>query len=494
MSSFSNLSLNNTFASLPDDFYSRVRPTPCDEPYMVHFNTELAQQLGIGNDDAHSKEGLAYLSGNALFTNAEPIAMLYSGHQFGQYNPQLGDGRAILVCEIQNGEPETWDLQLKGAGTTPYSRGGDGRAVLRSTIREYLCSEAMYGLGIPTTRALAIVGSDMNIYREEIESAAILTRVAQSHVRFGSFEVFRWRDQFDLLEQLADYVIEYHFPHLVNDENKYAKMLAEVSEKTASLIAQWQAVGFTHGVMNTDNMSILGLTLDYGPYGFLDSFNPNFIPNHSDPMGRYAFEKQPAIGLWNCERLAEALQPLMTDDDAREALQTYSQTFGEQMGKLFLAKLGLRENRDSDKELLSELFAILAFNKVDYTNFFRALGDFSTDDATNSEELLSLFTDRLACEKWLAQYKTRILSEGTTDANNSDDARRTRMNACNPKYILRNYMAQVAIEKAQREKDYSEIETLMTILRNPFDEWPEYNDYTKPPPEWGQRLVISCSS
>ncbi|MEW6613804.1 MAG: protein adenylyltransferase SelO family protein, partial [Pseudomonadota bacterium] len=291
-----DLDFDNSFARLPEPFYSRVMPTPVPAPELLSYNETAAALLDLDPREAQRPEFVEYFSGNRPLPGSEPLAALYAGHQFGHYVPQLGDGRAILLGEVRNRAGERWELQLKGAGRTPYSRGGDGRAVLRSTIREYLCSEAMHGLGIPSTRALCIVGSELEVYRESVERGAVLLRLAPSHVRFGSFEVFFYRDQHAELKLLADYVIERHYPELADGDDRYVRFFQEVVLRTARLLAQWQAVGFAHGVMNTDNMSILGLTLDYGPFGFLDRYDPGFICNHSDHAGRYAFDRQPQIG------------------------------------------------------------------------------------------------------------------------------------------------------------------------------------------------------
>jgi len=292
--SFNNLTFTNSFGSLGDTFSTRVTPTPFTTPArLVHFNSSAATLLDLDPASQHDPAVAAIFSGKRPLPGADPLAMLYAGHQFGHYVPQLGDGRAIMLGEVTNQRGEKWEIQLKGSGLTPYSRDGDGRAVLRSSVREYLCSEAMHGLGIPTTRALCLVDSNDEVYREQIESGAMLTRLAPSHIRFGSFEVFFYRNQHAPLQALADFVIQHHYPELQDEPQPYTALLQTVIERTARLLAQWQAVGFAHGVMNTDNMSILGLTLDYGPYGFMEGYNPGFICNHSDYQGRYAFDQQP---------------------------------------------------------------------------------------------------------------------------------------------------------------------------------------------------------
>jgi len=418
----------------------------------------------------------------------EPLAMLYSGHQFGVYVRQLGDGRAILLGEVKNDQGERWDLHLKGGGITPFSRDGDGRAVLRSTIREYLCCTAMSGLGIPTTQALCLVGSDDKVYREQIETGAMLVRMAPSHVRFGMFEVFYYRKQHEHLKTLADYVIDQHFPHLRAVGEVYIRFFTEVVERTAKLIAQWQAVGWAHGVMNTDNMSILGLTLDYGPYGFMDDYDAGFICNHSDHNGRYAFNQQPYIGLWNLSCLAQALLPLADKDALKAGLETYQPLFEREYLKLMRTKFGLVVERTEDDELIRDFLGLLQGSHADYTIVFRELSTFSTADGATNETLCEHFLNRDRFDEWAWRYRDRLRNEGSCD-----DERGDRMNRVNPKYVLRNYLAQTAIEKAQN-KDFSEIDRLFTLLQDPFSDQPGMDAYALPPPNWGKHLAVSCSS
>ncbi|HZC82513.1 MAG TPA: YdiU family protein, partial [Nitrospiraceae bacterium] len=390
--------------------------------------------------------------------------------------------------EVRNTRGEKWDLHLKGAGLTPFSREGDGRAVLRSTIREYLCSEAMHGLGIPTTRALCLVGSDHKVYREQVETGAMLVRMAPSHVRFGTFEVFYYRKQHDLLKILADYVITNHFPHLADRQDKYTRFFSEVVERTARLIAQWQAVGWAHGVMNTDNMSIHGLTLDYGPFGFMDDYDPGFICNHSDHNGRYAFNQQPYIGLWNLSCLAQTLLPLAEKEDLKAILDRYTPLCERRYMELMQAKFGLIEEQEEDAGLIQDLLSLMQQSHVDYTNFFRALGSFSSEDGSRNELLRDFFLDREAFSGWAKRYADRLRRE-----KSRDEERCSRMNRVNPKYVLRNYLAQQAIEKAQK-KDFSEIDRLLTLLQHPFNDQPGMDAYAAPPPNWGKHLSVSCSS
>jgi hypothetical protein len=491
-----DLSFDNTYSRLPEAFYARVNPTPFDSPpHLVSFNPGAAALTDLDPDEADRSEFAGVFGGSLLVPGMEPLAMLYSGHQFGVYVPQLGDGRAILLGEVRNERGEKWDLHLKGAGQTPFSRDGDGRKVLRAAIREYLCSAAMHGLGIPTTRALCIVGSDHKVYREQVETGAMLLRLAPSHVRFGTFEVFYYRRQHDHLKVLADYVIEQHFVHLREASDKYARFFSEVVERTAKLIAKWQAIGWAHGVMNTDNMSILGLTLDYGPFGFMDDYDPGFIPNHSDHNGRYAFDQQPYIGLWNLSCLAKALLPLASKEDLKEALDHYTPVQRAQYLHLMRLKLGLEEERAEDETLIADLLALMQKSRVDYTIFFRALSEFATiappvpsKGEVKAEGLRDCFVDRSAFEAWAARYRDRLRSE-----HSRDDERRVRMDRVNPTYVLRNYLAQIAIEKAQ-QKDFSEIDRLLALLHDPFTDRLGMDAYAAAPPNWGKHLAVSCSS
>jgi serine/tyrosine/threonine adenylyltransferase len=489
MRKLEQLNFDNTFVRLPDIFHSRLNPTPLPHPYVVSFNARAAELIDLDAAESRRSDFADYFTGNVLLPGSEPLAMLYAGHQFGQFVPQLGDGRAILLGEIKNRAGERWDVQLKGAGQTPYSRRADGRAVLRSSIREYLCSEAMHGLGIPTTRALCIVGSDEEVYRERIETAAVVTRLAPSHVRFGSFEVFYYRGQHEHLVTLADYIIARHFPHLSGAPDKYPRFLHEVVTRTAQLMAMWQAVGFSHGVMNTDNMSILGMTFDYGPFGFMEIFDPAYICNHSDTGGRYAFDQQPQIGLWNLSALAQALTPLIPVEEAMAILNGYSGIYHAHFLELMGRKLGLADARPEDVELIETLLDMMRTGQADYTCFFRSLGNFkSAPDALNTE-LRDQLINREAFDAWAASYRARLQSEAGTDAE-----RKARMDKVNPKYILRNYLAQVAIGKAEQERDFSGVDRLLDLLSRPYDEQPGMESYAAPSPEWGLKLEVSCSS
>jgi len=495
MKTLETLDFSNSFARcLNEGFYARLAPNPLQKSHLVAFNPKAAELVDLHPHEAQRPEFVRYFGGHQPLPGSDPLAMLYAGHQFGHFVPQLGDGRAILLGEVTNREGERWELQLKGAGITPFSRRGDGRAVLRSSVREYLCSEAMHGLGIPTTRALCMTGSEEEVYRERIEKGAMLVRMAPSHVRFGSFEVFYYRNQFDRIRTLADYVIEYHYPHLLQIQDRYLELFREVTLRTAELISRWQQVGFAHGVMNTDNMSILGLTLDYGPFGFLDDYDPGFICNHSDYSGRYAFDRQPQIGRWNLSCLGQAMLPLFKGEpeeaaaQANAVLDEYEPHFHRHYAHGMRRKLGLATREENDVELVVELLSLMQGSAVDYTRFFRDLGDFDSSWGAKNSMLHDQFIDRGAFDAWAGRYRARLRSEGSGDV-----ARRKEMNRVNPKYILRNYLAQQAIDMAE-VGDYSEIETLHRILQKPFDEQPGYEAYADAPPDWGKTLEISCSS
>ncbi len=482
------LPLDNTYARLPEAFYARVEPTPLPNPHLVSFNPDAAALLDLDPDEAKRPEFAGVFGGQLLIPGSEPIAMLYSGHQFGIYAGQLGDGRAILLGEVRNSRGEQWDLHLKGAGQTPFSRDGDGRAVLRSAIREYLCGEAMHGLGIPTTRSLCIVAGDEAVLRERPEVGAMLLRMAPTHVRFGSFQAFFARRQPEYVTQLADYVIARFYPHLAAAGDRYPRFFQEVAVRTAQLIAKWQAVGWAHGVMNSDNMSIVGLTLDYGPYGFLDAYDPSFICNHSDHHGRYSFRNQPDIGYFNLRCLGQALSSLVTPQQEQEALAAYEAVFASHYQELMRGKLGLQKSTSEDGALIRDLLALMAMNQVDYTNCFRALGKFTSGETDRNEALRDFFVDRDGFDRWAARYRERLRAE-----TGRDEDRRLRMNRVNPKYILRNYLAQTAIERAQ-QKDYSEIDRLRRLLTDPFAEQADMDAYAAPPPDWGRQILVSCSS
>ena len=488
MKTLESLVFDNGFAALPETFHSRVNATPVPAPYLVTYSPAALNLLELNADQMTRPEWIETLAGNRVLPGMDPVAALYAGHQFGHFVPQLGDGRALLLGEIQTSGGAGWEVQIKGGGRTPYSRGGDGRAVLRSSIREYLCSEAMYALGIPTTRALAIVGSDKPVYREDEETAAIVTRLAPSFVRFGSFEVFYYRNQIEPIRQLADYVIRRYYPELATLADPYPEFLRQVSLRTADLMAHWQAVGFSHGVMNTDNMSILGLTLDYGPFGFLDAFDPGYICNHSDTGGRYAFDQQPDVAAWNLTKLAQALVPLMSVEAASVAIAEYPKTFSKSYLERMAAKFGLPPDADAANLVLAAL-QLLGKQHIDYTIFMRALCDFDSTEGARNAPLRDLFLDRDAFDAWALQYAAALRAHALPDAE-----RGQAMRQLNPKYILRNHLAELAIRRAADHRDYSEIERLFTLLASPYDEHPGFDAYAQEPPDWAKQIEVSCSS
>jgi uncharacterized protein YdiU (UPF0061 family) len=492
------------FAALGAQFYTRLRPTPLPSPYLVDIAPAAAALLGWDTDVATRQEFIETFVGNAVPDWADPLASVYSGHQFGVWAGQLGDGRAIRLAQAST-PAGPWEIQLKGAGLTPYSRMADGRAVLRSSIREYLCSEAMAALGVPTTRALSIVGSDAPVRRETIETSAVVTRLSPTFIRFGHFEHFAAHDDVASLRQLADFVIDNFMPACRETPQPYLALLREASLRTADLVAHWQAVGFCHGVMNTDNMSILGLTIDYGPFGFLDAFDANHICNHSDTQGRYAYSQQPQVAFWNLHCLAQALLPLWLDRNAadseaaresavasaREALDPFRDRYASEFFRHYRAKLGLHAPAGGDKEdepLLTGLFQLLHEQRVDYTLFWRNLARISSADGSQDAPVRDLFLDRAAWDAWAAGYRTRLQAEQSDDAS-----RRAAMLAVNPKYVLRNHLAETAI-RAAREKDFSEVQRLLAVLSRPFDEQPEAESYAALPPDWASGLEVSCSS
>ncbi len=488
-----SLPFDNSFARLPEVFYTRLAPTPLPTPTLVAASREVASLIGLDEHQLQRADFAEYFAGNRLLPGSEPLAAVYSGHQFGVWAGQLGDGRAHLLGGVSTpAGPQ--ELQLKGAGQTPYSRFADGRAVLRSSIREFLCSEAMAALGIPTTRALCIIGSPAPVRRETIETAAVVTRVAPSFVRFGSFEHWAAKGRKDEVKILADYLIDHFRPALREEANPYAALLSDVARRSAQMIAHWQAVGFMHGVMNTDNMSVLGLTLDYGPFGFMEAFDAHHICNHSDEQGRYAFSMQPQIAHWNLYALGNALQSLFDPEQLESLIDgAYISTYESHFMQLMRAKLGFASAQDGDEDFLGETYGLLQRQHLDHTNFFRALSQLqgAPAEATRAQADAAMrdqFIDREAGDAWLASWRARLAREASIDGE-----RQARMLAVNPKYVLRNWMAEAAIRQA-REGDFSEVEHLLDCLRKPFDEQPHNAHYAKLPPDWASHLEVSCSS
>ena len=478
------LKWRNRFAQLGDHFYTRLKPQPLLDPVWVSRNQSLARELGVEESWLASQAALAAFTGNRILRGSDPLASVYSGHQFGQWAGQLGDGRAILLGELDTPLGGI-EIQLKGAGRTPYSRMGDGRAVLRSSIREYLCSEAMHSLGIPTTRALCLTASHAKVRREEIETAAVVTRTAPSFIRFGHFEHFSYIGQHDELKALADYVIDNFYPACRDAGQPYAALLRAVSERTAVLMAAWQSVGFCHGVMNTDNMSILGLSIDYGPFQFLDVFDPAHVCNHSDTEGRYAYNKQPNIAYWNLFCLGQALLPLMVDQEqALAALESYKTVFPVALQARMRDKLGLPDTQPDDKELIENTFKLLSSNQVDYTIFWRRLCQFTPQ--SGHESVRDLFFDRESFNAWALQYSERL---SYVDIGLRADL----MLKSNPKYVLRNHLGEQAI-RAAKLNDFSQVDTLLKVLQTPFNEHISHDDLAGFPPEWASTIEVSCSS
>lgn len=490
VSSLDLLQTRNSYAALPEDFYARVQPMPLQTSRMLHVNPEGCALLGLSPDAMRTEEALQVFAGARPFPKGESVAAVYSGHQFGVWAGQLGDGRAHLIAEV-DAAGGSWEVQLKGSGRTPYSRMGDGRAVLRSSVREYLAAEAMHGLGIPTTRSLALVTSDDLVRRETLETAAIVTRLAPSFVRFGSFEHWYAQRKPGLLKHLVDDIIDRFYPACRagggSDDEIVARWLAAVTDRTAALMAGWLSVGFCHGVMNTDNMSILGLTIDYGPYAFMDGFKANHICNHSDHEGRYAWNAQPAVAHWNLFRLADALQPLVTDTEIlKDAVRGFEAAFMHHWRERQRLKLGLAQwQNDADDTLMDGLWRQMHTSGADFTLTFRALSGAAADD---SSVFLDQFVDRAGAAAWLAEYQARLAQDGQ-DARE----RTASMNRANPLYVLRNHMAEVAI-RAAAEGDATEIDALLDCLRNPWEARPGFEHYARPAPDWSAGLVISCSS
>lgn len=502
--------LENSRRQVLNACYSEVKPRKTSNPELIHVSPELADTLGFEKDFLNSKEFLNIFSGNKVVEGSTSYAMCYGGHQFGSWAGQLGDGRAINLGEIEN-DNKSWVLQLKGAGKTPYSRSADGLAVLRSSIREYLCSEAMFHLGVPTTRALSLVLTGDQVLRDvmydgnpDYEKGAIVCRVSPSFLRFGNYEIFTARQDLETLKTLLNFTIKHHFSHLGKPSKAtYVQFFREVMERTLSMIIHWQRVGFVHGVMNTDNMSILGLTIDYGPYGWLEGFDFGWTPNTTDSQHkRYRYGNQPNIGLWNLYQLANALYPLIEDPKPLEdILNDYKADFEVKSLQIMRSKLGLELPKENDLKLVQELEGILQLSETDITIFFRNLANLKKDDSESGIKVIedafykpTEISDKIrqSWKAWLDKYKERLLEETLTD-----DDRKSKMNLVNPKYVLRNYMAQLAIDDADKG-DYNLINELYTLLQKPYDEQPEYEKWFAKRPEWARHKVgcsmLSCSS
>jgi uncharacterized protein YdiU (UPF0061 family) len=495
--------------------YSRVQPTPVSAPQLVAYAAEVAELLDLHPADCSGEEFIQVFAGNRLLPGMDPYACCYGGHQFGNWAGQLGDGRAINLGEVINQRGQRWALQLKGAGLTPYSRSGDGLAVLRSSLREFLCSEAMYHLGVPTTRALSLLLTGEQVTRDMFydghpkqEPGAVVCRVAPSFTRFGSFQIFSSRNEIEPLRQLLDYTIRTDFPHLgAPSVAVYLQWFEELCRSTATMIVHWMRVGFVHGVMNTDNMSILGLTIDYGPYGWVDDYNPDWTPNTTDAAGgRYRFGNQPHIALWNLAQLANAIYPLIGQTEPLEdALQLYGDSYTEGLQDMMARKLGLKNfQKKTDLPLVAELEKVLQLVETDMTIFYRKLADLAPtkdqDDADLLEPLRDAYYHPEALDEhirgqiaaWLRSYLQRVAKDGL-----DSDERRQRMQAVNPKYVMRNYLAQMAIDKAEAG-DHGLVNELLQVMRQPYAEQPQHEEFAGKRPEWARNRagcsMLSCSS
>lgn len=476
------IAFDNSYARLPDGFFARVLPARLAAPRLIKLNTALALQLGLAPDAFSAEAWGAMLAGQVIPEGGEPIAMAYAGHQFGNFVPQLGDGRAILLGEVLDRDGTRFDIQLKGAGPTPYSRRGDGRAALGPVLREYIVSEAMAALGIPTTRALAAVATGESVYRETALPGAILTRVARSHIRIGTFQFFAARGDVRGLRQLADYAIARHDPPAAASASPYRAFLDGVIARQASLVAQWLLVGFIHGVMNTDNMSISGETIDYGPCAFMDAYDPATVFSSIDARGRYAYGQQPGIARWNLARLAECLLPLLADEEeaalveANAALDTFAGLFTTAYHAGLRRKLGLFSALEEDVALAQELFARMAANQADFTLTFRRLCDAAADPAAD-EHVRALFADPAAYDEWAVLWRQRLACEP-----HSGQERRAAMQAHNPAFIPRNHLVEAALAQAVNAGDFSGFETLLAVLARPYDDQPAHAAFAAAPP------------
>ncbi|NLR91627.1 protein adenylyltransferase SelO [Flammeovirga agarivorans] len=502
----------NTIRQVYESCFSYVTPNNEIKPTLIHGSKEVGSLLGINNEDFDTKDFLNYFSGKKVIEGSTPYAMCYGGHQFGHWSGQLGDGRAINIGEVEY-DHKKWAVQLKGAGKTPYSRQGDGLAVMRSSIREHLCSEAMYHLGVPSTRSLSLMKSGNEVLRDMFydgnaayEKGAIVCRIAESFVRFGNIEIFARRGDKKNLKRLVDYIIDEFYPEVKMDVNPYISFFKKVMDHTLEMVIHWQRIGFVHGVMNTDNMSVLGLTMDYGPYGWMESYTPDWTPNTSDVNHRYSFQNQPAIAQWNLYQLANALFVLVGEGKPLEdIISQYHADYQVKYLEMMKTKLGLEKYSEKDEKLISDLLEVMELTNTDMTIFFRNLSKVSKKSLIHNiyseiELIKSAFYELHKVDKqalnqwydWLSEYLKRLEIEDLTD-----DERKMKMNAVNPKYILRNYISQMIIDKAEIE-DYSLLEEIYTLLQNPYDEQEEHEKWFAKRPDWAENKAgcsrLSCSS
>ncbi len=473
---------DNSYARLPDRFFARLPPTPVSEPGLIQLNESLALELGLSPERLKTTEGIEILAGNRVPDGAEPLAMAYAGFQFGGWVPQLGDGRAILLGELIDRDGVRRDIRLKGAGPTPFSRGGDGRAGLGPVLREYIVSEAMARLGIATTRSLAAVTTGEQVARETLLPGAVLTQVAQSHIRVGTFQFFAARRDVEALHALADHVIARHYPEVSQEDKPYLALLAAVIDRQAELVAGWQRIGFIHGVMNTDNTSIAGETIDYGPCAFMDSFHPHTVFSSIDHAGRYAYGNQPSIAQWNLGGLAQTLVPLIDDDEetaialAKETLQTFAERFAGFYRAGMRRKLGLAEEREGDEALVHDLLTRMAENKADFTLTFRRLSDADDKNLAANERASALFENPAAFDEWAVGWRKRLASESQSPAE-----RQSLMRSANPAYIPRNHRIEEVIVAAVEKSDLGPLQRLIEVLESPYEEQPANERYAAPP-------------
>jgi uncharacterized protein YdiU (UPF0061 family) len=482
------LSFDNSYARLPEHWYQRIDIKPLKGAHLASFNPPVAAMLGLDPCELDPDRLVSQINGDVSVPGADPIAMKYTGHQFGFYNPDLGDGRGLLLGEVINDKRERWDIHLKGIGRTAYSRFGDGRAVLRSSIREYLASEAMAGLGIPTTRALCLVASDQFTQRNGMEPCAVLARVTPCHIRFGHFEYFFYSRRYDELKQLADYTIDRYYPECRKADNPYLAFYQAVQSRTASLVALWQCYGFVHGVLNTDNMSVLGETFDYGPYTFMDRYEPGFVANKNDDEGRYAFDRQPEIVLWNMSALAQALVPLVPQKELEQSLVGFMKEFRDQEALRMRARLGFQREEKGDRELVDAFFRIARECQLDINRFLYALTEANDFNGLDLASLCGRCDTDGSLSEWLGHYRERLAREAA-----SEPIRRAQMRAVNPRYVLRNYMAEEVIREAHNG-DYKPLNNLLALLRTPAEKNEQLDHYAGTPPDWAGAICLTCSS
>ena len=472
---------DNTYSNLPKEFYRKVVPTRVPEPKLIKLNEELIDELGLDKNDLNSKTGVDVLSGNMVPHGAEPLSMAYAGHQFGSWVPVLGDGRAILLGEIISPNGIRHDIQLKGSGPTPFSRGGDGKAVLGPILREYILSESMHALGIPTTRTLSAMLTGETIFRELPMPGAILTRVSKSHVRIGTFEYFFAKNDIDSVRSLADYIINRHYSEALKSNNPYKQLLLLVTERQAELIAKWMLFGFIHGVMNTDNMQIAGETIDYGPCAFLDTYNPGKVYSSIDHGGRYSFGNQPGIAQWNLGCFAQTILPLIHQSkdiayqQAKEIIDSFPSSYQEKLNLGILQKLGLTIEMHNDMKLVKDLLNIMADGKADFTLTFRRLSEVKNTSSDSDGSIRSLFSIPHVFDEWMKRWRKRLISE-----NINEQERKNKMKAVNPAFIPRNHLVEKAIKDAL-DKDFKFFEVLLEACTNPFRSQTQYKQLMQPP-------------